>query len=108
MTTIGWNRACNLGKGDFNNDLYFTDEPGDEWTTCFEGRSITLISPVGVEGGKMRVIIDGDDHGLVNLYSEVEKHQEKVFFHKFGRKGKHHIQIICAEGTATIDALIIE
>ena len=56
----------------------------------------------------MRVIIDGNDHGLVNLYSEVEKHQEKVFCHKFARKGKHTIQIICADGKAAIDALIID
>ena len=49
-----------------------------------------------------------NDHGLVNLYSEVEKHQEKVFCHKFARKGKHTIQIICADGKAAIDALIID
>ena len=90
------------------NDLYITDNQGDEWNTSFYGKCITIISPVGPDGGKMRVIIDGNDHGLVNLYSEVEKHQEKVFFHKFARKGKHTIQIICADGKAAIDALIID
>lgn len=108
VTTIGWDRACNLGKGDFNNDLYFTENAGDEWNTSFYGKCITIISPVGADGGKMRVIIDGNDHGLVNLYSEEEKHQEKVFTHKFSMKGKHTIQIICADGKATIDALIID
>lgn len=108
VMTIGWNRACNLGKGDFNNDLYFTNNPGDEWITSFNGSSVIIVSPVGVDGGKMRIIIDGNDHGLVDLYSEVEKHQEKVFNHKFGTKGKHTIQIICADGNAAIDALIID
>lgn len=108
VATIGWDRKCNLGKGDFNNDLYFTDNPGDEWKTSFTGKSITIVSPVGAEGGKMRILIDGDDHGLVDLYSDVEKHQEKVFFHKFGRKGKHTVKVICVDGTATIDALIID
>ena len=108
VTTIGWVRACNLGNGDFNNDLYFTSNPGDEWTTSFYGKSVTVVSPIGIDGGKMKIIIDGNDYGLVDLYSDVEKHQEKVFSHKFGKKGKHTIRIICADGNAVIDALIID
>lgn len=108
VTTVGWNRACNLGNGDFNNDLYFTDSPGDVWDTSFYGKRVTIVAPVGNNGGKMRVFIDGKDRGVVNLCSEVEKHQEKVFSHKSGRKGKHTIRIICEDGTVAVDALIIE
>lgn len=108
VTTIGWNRKCNLGRGDFNNDLYFTENPGDVWNASFHGNSVTIVAPVGNDSGQMRIIIDGKDHGLVNLYSDVEKHQEKVFSHMSGRKGEHTIQIISVEGTVAIDALIIE
>lgn len=108
VTTTDWNRKCNLDTGDFNNDLYYTDNPGDVWNVSFYGRRVTVVSPVGIGGGQMRIIIDGKDHGLVNLYSEVEKHQEKVFTHKSLRKGKHTIQIVCTDGTVAIDALIVK
>ena len=36
----GWVRRCNLGTGDFNNDLTTSDTPGDVWTCSFTGSSV--------------------------------------------------------------------
>ncbi len=51
MTTIrahgypGWIRRCNLGTGDFNNDLTTSDTPGDVWSSSFTGTSVQVIAP---------------------------------------------------------------
>ena len=33
----GWIRRCNLGTGDFNNDLTISETPGDVWSSSFTG-----------------------------------------------------------------------
>ncbi|MBP5536979.1 MAG: alpha-L-fucosidase [Bacteroidales bacterium] len=109
VSTIGWDRKVNLGTGDYNNDLYFTDNPGDEWSTVFNGRSVTLISPTGKDYGKMKVEIDGKDCGVVDLsVSDARKAQQSVFKSRKLRKGSHSIKITSVDGTAAIDALIVK
>ena len=41
----GWLRRCNLGTGDFNNDLTTSDTPGDIWSCSFTGNNVSVISP---------------------------------------------------------------
>ena len=41
----GWIRRCNLGTGDFNNDLTISDTPGDVWSCSFVGNKVSVIAP---------------------------------------------------------------
>lgn len=109
VSTVGWDRKVNLGTGDFNNDLYITDQPGDEWSTVFYGKSVTIVSPTGKEYGIMKVEIDGKEYGTVNLGSTDDRQsQQKVFTAKRLRKGSHTVKVTSISGTAAIDALIIK
>lgn len=107
VSTIGWTRECNRDKGDFNNDLYITDHPGDVWQASFTGRKVTLIAPTGIGWGSMRIQIDGKDYGTISLKADEDKSQQSVFTRRIG-KGSHVIRIICQSGTAAIDALKIK
>jgi hypothetical protein len=108
VSTIGWDRQCNRNQGDFNNDLYITDHPGDVWQTSYTGKKVTLVAPTGKDWGKMKIVIDDKDCGTVNLASQEEsKPQQQVFTHR-SKKGNHTIQVISLSGTAAVDALIIK
>lgn len=108
VSTLGWDRRCNLGTGDFNNDLFLTGHPGDKWSVSFTGKSVRLIAPKGPEYGRMRVVIDGRDCGAVDLGAPARTPQQEVF--KSSRlKGKNHtIEITSLDGVAAIDALIVK
>ena len=108
VRTLGWDRKCNLGSGDFNNDLYLTDHPGDVWSAQFDGRSVRLVAPTGPEYGRMRVCIDGKDCGEIDLGSSPPGKQQIVFRSRRLRRGGHLIEITSVDGVATIDALIIK
>lgn len=108
VRTLGWDRKCNLGSGDFNNDLYLTDHPGDVWGAQFDGRSVRLVAPTGPEYGRMRVCIDGKDCGEIDLGSSPPGKQQIVFRSRRLRRGGHLIEITSVDGVATIDALIIK
>ena len=109
VSTIGWDRVCNLGQGDFNNDLYVTSTEGDVWETSFKGRKVTVLAPTGPEYGTMRIILDGMDCGAVNLQNGANlSHQQKVFSYRCKKRGDHRIQIVCYSGRAAIDALVIK
>ena len=56
----------------------------------------------------LQVVIDGKDRGTVNLYSPDEKSQQKVFSFKNSKRGNHLVQLVCAKGTVSVDALIIK
>ena len=108
VSTLGWDRRCNLEDGSFNNDLYFSDRQGDVWQASYYGKRIAIIAPMGKEYGEMQVVIDGKDCGTVNLYSPDEKSQQKVFSFKNSKRGNHLVQLVCAKGTVSVDALIIK
>src|SRR5450759_3683135 len=63
----GWLRRCNLGTGDFNNDLTTSDTPGDIWSCSFIGSSVAVIAPKEAGAGKIEVKIDGQSLAKVDL-----------------------------------------
>ena len=108
VTTVGWNHICNTGSGHFNNDLYVTEEVGDKWEATFSGKRVTMVAPAGPEYGKMAIMIDGQDYGNVDLSSFGESASQHIVFKcKLPQKGEHRISVVCLEGTAAVDALII-
>ncbi len=107
-TAPGWLRTCNLGTGDFNNDLTNSDTPGDIWTSSFTGRGVKVIAPKEAGAGKIEVQIDGKTRATANLSITGKRLAQQVVFEITGLKPyKHTISIInCGPGSVAIDAII--
>jgi alpha-L-fucosidase len=105
----GWFRQCNLGTGDFNNDLTISDTPGDVWTTSFIGKTISVIAPKEEGAGKIEIKIDGKKMATADLsVSGTRKPQQVVYSMNNLNTGKHSIRIINrGNGKVAVDALII-
>ena len=67
VVSHGWLRRCDLGTGDYNNDLTTCDTPGDVWSCSFTGSSISVIAPKEAGAGKIEVQIDGHARATVDL-----------------------------------------
>ena len=105
----GWFRYCNLGTGDFNNDLTVSETTGDVWRSSFTGKSVTVITPKEAGAGTLEVQLDGKTRAIVDLATTGKRApQQEVFKLSSLRAGKHQLSIIHrGAGKVTIDALII-
>jgi alpha-L-fucosidase len=108
-THPGWIRRCNLGTGDFNNDLTISNTPDDVWSCSFTGSSIAIIAPKEAEYGKIEIQIDGKTHATVDLSTtDARQAQQTVFEVTDLTPGKHTIQIINrGSGPVAVDALVV-
>ncbi|MBN1973922.1 MAG: alpha-L-fucosidase [Sedimentisphaerales bacterium] len=106
----GWTRRCNLGTGDFNNDLTISNTPGDVWSCSFVGSSVSVIAPKEAGAGKIEIQIDGQTRATVDLsITDARQVQQEVFEVSGLTPGKHTIQIINrGPGPVAIDAIIIQ
>ena len=106
----GWLRQCNLGAGDFNNDLTTSDTPGDIWSCSFTGTSVKLIAPKESGAGKIEVQIDGKTRATVDLSIIGTRQAQQVVCDISGlTSGKHTISIVnCGSGLVAIDALSVQ
>jgi len=109
VVAAGWSRQCNLGTGDFNNDLTISDNSGDVWTSSFTGKSISVIAPKEEGAGKIEIKIDGKTKAIVDLsLSGVRQPQQVVYELRGLNPGKHSISIINhGDGKVAVDALIV-
>jgi alpha-L-fucosidase len=110
VTAPGWSRQCNLGTGDYNNDLTTSETVGDVWTCPFTGTQIAIIAPKEAGAGKIEVVIDGKSRATVDLSTTGEREAQQVVC-EINRlaPGNHTLKIINAgNGKVTIDALIIK
>jgi alpha-L-fucosidase len=83
----GWSRRCNLGTGDFNNDLYVSNTPGDLWSY---------------------IQIDGQTRGMVDLAAHERQAQQSVWEVSGLAPGEHSIAVIHrGPGSVAVDALIV-
>jgi alpha-L-fucosidase len=105
----GWTRRCNLGNGDFNNDLTLSDNPGDIWTCTFTGTSVKVIAPKEEGAGKMEIQIDGKRIATADLAATGTRKAQQVVCEINGlSKGNHTIRIVnLGTGPVAIDALIV-
>ncbi|MEO6232548.1 MAG: alpha-L-fucosidase [Ferruginibacter sp.] len=110
VTAAGWYRQCNLGTGDFNNDLTISNTTGDIWTSSFTGKSIAVIAPKEAGAGKIEIKIDGKSLAIINLSTDGDRKPQEVVFQKSGLAlGKHSINIINrGSGNVAVDALRIQ
>ena len=106
----GWLRKCNLGTGDFNNDLTTSETPGDMWSCSFMGTSVKIIAPKEVGAGKIEVMIDGKTHATADLSNNGVRQPQQIVCEISGlTSGKHHISIVnIGSGPVAIDALVVK
>jgi len=108
-TYAGWIRRCNLGTGDFNNDLTISDTPGAVWTCPFTGTSVSVIAPKEAGAGKIEVQIDGQTRATADLSTTGARLAQQTVCELTGlTRGKHVIAIINrGPGPVAVDALIV-
>jgi hypothetical protein len=105
----GWFRKCNIGKGDFNNDLTISDTPGDVWSCSITGNYVAVVAPNEAGAGKIEIQIDGQSRSTVDLSTTGDRKPQKVVYEETGLAfGNHIIKIINkGSGTVAVDALIV-
>ena len=105
----GWLRRCNLGTGDFNNDLTTSDTPGDIWSCSFIGTSVKVIAPKEAGAGKIEVQIDGKTRATVDLSIIGTRQAQQVVCDISGLTlGKHTISIVNRSSEpVAVDAILV-
>ena len=105
----GWVRRCNLGSGDFNNDLTTSDTPGDVWACSFAGTSVSVIAPKESGAGMIEIQVDGQSRATADLSTTGPRLAEQVVGEITGlTPGKHDISIVNrGPGPVAVDALIV-
>jgi alpha-L-fucosidase len=109
-TYPGWIRLCNLGTGDFNNDLTVSETPGDVWSCAFSGSSVIVIAPKEAGAGKIEIRIDDKIRATVDLsLAGAYQPQQNVYQVKGLKPGRHVIKIVNrGPGPVSLDALVIK
>jgi alpha-L-fucosidase len=109
-TAPGWLRHCNLGSGDFNNDLTTSDTPGDVWSCTFTGNRVLVIAPKEAGAGKIEIKIDGETRSMAELSTTGTRHAQQVVCEVVGlTSGKHTMNIINhGPGPVAVDAIVIQ
>ena len=106
----GWLRRCNVGTGDFNNDLTISDTPGDIWTCSFTGTSVKVIAPKEAGAGKIEIQIAGKTRATADLSIVGARQAQQTVSEISGLvSGKHTISILnLGSGPVDIDGLIVK
>jgi alpha-L-fucosidase len=106
---VGWIRRCNLGTGDFNNDLTTSGTPGDVWSSSFNGSDVSVITPKEPGAGKIEIQIDGQTRATADLSTAGARQAQQVVCELAGlTSGKHTISIVNrGPGPVAVDALIV-
>ena len=106
----GWIRRCNLGTGDYNNDLTISDTPGDVWSCSFTGSSVSVIAPKEAGAGKIEVQIDGQTRATADLSTAGARLAQQTVCEVTGlTPGKHSIHIVNnGPGPVAVDALVVQ
>ena len=108
VVAAGWVRRCNLGTGDFNNDLTTSQTPGDVWKSSFTGSAVTVIAPKEAGAGTIEVEIDGQSRATAALSAVGPRQPQQRVCEVTGLSpGRHVIHIINrGPGPVAIDAMV--
>lgn len=109
VVAAGWVRRCNLGTGDFNNDLTTSDTPDTVWSCSFTGTSVKVIAPKEAGAGNIEVQIDGESRTIMDLSTTGMRQAQQVVWEGTAlTPGKHAISIINrGPGPVGVDAIIV-
>ena len=104
----GWIRHCNLGTGDYNNDLTISETPGDTWMCSLTGSTVSVVAPKN-GGRKIEVQIDGKSRATADLSTTGVRQAQQRVCHVTGlTHGQHTIAIVNrGPGPVALDALIV-
>lgn len=94
-----------------NNEYYRTDTPGNFVTVYFYGDNIRIYSRKVPDGGKVKITIDGEELGVIDLYSDTLIKSEPIIDVKDMIYGMHTVQaelLLDKNELSTGNALIIE
>jgi alpha-L-fucosidase len=107
-TSPGWLRTCNLGTGDYNNDLTTSSNAGDVWTSSFTGTGVAVYAPKQAGNGKLELQIDGQIKDTVDLSTTGSRQPQQLVAEVTGlTSGKHAISIINrGPGPVAVDAIV--
>jgi alpha-L-fucosidase len=107
---VGWVRRCNVGTGDFNNDLTTSDTPGDVWSCSFAGNNVSVIAPKEAGAGKIEIQIDGQTRATADLSTTGTRQAQQVVCEVTGlTSGKHTINIANrGSGPVAVDAIVVQ
>jgi alpha-L-fucosidase len=105
----GWMRRCNLGTGDYNNDLTISETPGDVWSSTFTGRNVSVIAPKEAGFGKIEIQIDGQTRRTADLSTTGARQAQQVVYTVTGLPpGDHAISLVNrGPGPVAVDALVV-
>jgi alpha-L-fucosidase len=105
----GWLRTCNLGTGDYNNDLTTSNTVGAVWTSTFSGSSLTVYAPKQSGAGKIEVQIDGQSQGTADLSATGARQPQQAVFAATGLSaGSHTVSIVNrGPGSVAVDAIVV-
>ena len=102
---VGWNHECNLGGGEFNNDVHSSRMPGAVCEYAFTGRGVQLIGTKDAGWGSLEVSVDGTRPQSVSLATPSRQTQAVLLTRVGLVPGPHVIKIVNkAEAMAAIDA----
>ena len=105
----GWLRTCNLGTGDYNNDLTTSNTVGAVWTSTFTGSGVTVYAPKQSGAGKIEIQIDGQSQGTTDLSTTGARQPQQAVFTMTGLSaGSHSIGIVNrGPGSVAVDAIVV-
>ena len=105
----GWLRTCNLGTGDYNNDLTTSDSVGAVWTSTFSGSSLTVYAPKQSGAGKIDIQVDGQSQGTADLSTAGARQPQQAVFAVTGlTAGSHSVSIVNrGPGPVAVDAVVV-
>lgn len=105
----GWLRRCNLGTGDYNNDLTTSDTPGDVWSSSCAGGGVSVIAPKEAGAGTIEVQIDGKTRATADLSTNGPRQAQQTVCEITGlTSGKHSIAVVNkGPGPVAVDALVV-
>jgi hypothetical protein len=106
----GWLRKCNLGTGDYNNDLTTSTTAGDVWTSTFTGTSVAVYVPKEPGAGKIELQVDGQTRATADLSTTGARQPQQLAGQVTGlASGQHTLSIFNrGPGPVAVDAIVVQ
>jgi hypothetical protein len=106
----GWLRKCNLGTGDYNNDLTTSSTTGSIWNSTFNGTRVAIYAPKEAGFGKIEIQIDGQVRATADLSTTGVRLPQQLVSEVTGLgSGLHTISIVNrGSGPVAVDAIVVK
>ncbi|MEQ4482644.1 X2-like carbohydrate binding domain-containing protein [Cohnella silvisoli] len=89
-------------RGDYQNDVHYTETNGDYFEFTFTGTGIELISPKGPSQGNITIFVDGKQKQTVNTYNATRLTGQPVYGISGLTNGIHTIKGVKKSGDSML------